>query len=458
MDPEKHDRPPAPSSHFVERLRAEQFSHIARHTPGVMLANICNAAVFVAASWDRPYRWLALAWGAPVIAIASFVYLRRRTRRSPKTAPSSSNRGVHRATAYAAALGSCWGALPLLFLNDASVGGKLLIACLCSGMLGGGAFVLASIPPAAIAFSGPIALGSFLALLLGGDKDYLLTIVVLAVYTSVLLRAVLNYADGIERRIRTQVESEAKASERLDRLHASGLHALGGMASGVAHEIAQPLAAASAYLETAKRLAQKPDPETSPLLDRSLRAAGEQIAHVGEIVARLRRFLLEGKPSLRRVGAHALIEEACRVNASVIDQAKVSVRFSLQATNDAVRVDRVQIMQVLGNLLRNAVDAMAGLPERCILITCRNEDSCVRTDVADTGTGVAEGVRENLFEPFMTTKPSGMGVGLAMSRTIIEAHGGRIWMEPNPAGGSTFSFTLPCDTTTQMEEQGPSPA
>ncbi len=454
MKTEKRNSPPAPASHFIERLRAEQFSHISRHTPGVMLANICNASVFIAASWDRPYRLLALCWGAPVVAIASFVYLRRKMRRSHKTARSVSNRGLYRAIVYAAALGSCWGALPLLFLNDASVGGKLLIACLCSGMLGGGAFVLASIPPAAIAFSGPIALGSFVALLLGGDKDYLLTLIVLLVYSLVLLRAVTNYAEGIEHRIRIQIESEAKASERLNRLHASGLHALGGMASGVAHEIAQPLAAASAYLETSKRLLHKPDAETRPLLERSLQAAGEQIDHVGQIVARLRRFLLEGKPSLRQIGLHALIEEACRVNASVLENANVRVHLSLQAENDAVRVDSVQIMQVLSNLLRNAVDAMAGVSERRIAITCRNEADSIRIDVADSGTGVAEGLRESLFEPFMTTKPSGMGVGLAMSRTIIEAHGGRIWMEPNATGGSTFSFCLPFDTVSPSEEPG----
>lgn len=458
MKPKKQDRPPAPASHLIERLRAEQFSHIARHTPGVMLANICNATVFVAASWDRPYRLLALSWGAPVVAVASFVYLRRKMKRSHKPAPTVSDRGIRRAIAYAAALGSCWGALPLLFLNDASVGGKLLIACLCSGMLGGGAFVLASIPSAAIAFSGPIAAGSFLALLLGGDKDYLLTLVVLMVYSLVLLRAVTNYAEGIERRIKTQIEAEAKASERLDRLHASGLHALGGMASGVAHEIAQPLAAASAYVETSKRLLERPDAEARPLLERSLRAASEQIEHVGEIVARLRRFLLEGKPSLSHVGLQALVEEACRVNASILGNANVDLRLNLRAKHDVVRADRVQIMQVLSNLLRNAVDATAGLPQRHIAITCRDEADCIRTDVADTGTGVAEGVRESLFEPFMTTKPKGMGVGLAMSRTIIEAHGGKIWMEPNASGGATFSFLLPCDLASESEESEKAPA
>ncbi|WP_363346225.1 ATP-binding protein [Methylocystis echinoides] len=447
MTLEKDNRSPLSASHQIERLRAEQFSHIARHTPGVMLANICNATVFMAASWDRPYRIAALCWGALVIAIASFVFLRRKTRRTStyRPAASSSRRGVYRAVGYAAALGSCWGALPLLFLDQASVGGKLLIACLCSGMLGGGAFVLASIPPAAAAFSGPIALGSFAALLASGDRDYLLTTIVLAVYSAVLMRAVWNYAEGLERRVKTQVEAESKASERLARLHASGLHALGGMASGLAHEIAQPLAAASAYVETSKRLLREPTSEALPLVERNLQGASEQIGHVGDIVDRLRHFLLEGKPSSSLVHLRSLIEEACRANRRALENANVRVHLRLEATKDAVQADRVQITQVLANLLRNAIDAMEGVSDRSIMIACVNEDDWVRVDVADSGAGVDEGVRESLFEPFMTTKPKGMGVGLAMSRSIVEAHGGRIWMEPNAKAGSTFSFVLPCD-------------
>ncbi len=441
MEEKKH--PPILASHYIQRLRAEQFSNIIPHTPGLMIANICNAAVFVAASWDRPYRYRTIAWAAVIVAIASFVYLRRKVRRPHKATAASPRRGVYRAVAYAAALGACWGALPLLFLEDSSVGGKLLIACLCSGMLGGGAFVLASMPSAAVAFSGPIALGSLLALLRVGDKDYLLTIVVLVVYSAVLLKAVWSYAEGLEQRIRTQIEAEAKASERLDRLHASGLQALGGMASGLAHEIIQPLAAASAYVEASRRLVSKSAAEEVPVLERNLQAAAEQIGHVGEIIARLRHFLLEGKPSVAPVGLHALIEEACKVTAPALEKAQVSLQLRLEAEDDVVQADRVQIMQVLSNLLRNAADALAQAAERNITVTCRNEEGSVRIDVADSGAGVAEGVRERLFDPFMTTKPGGMGVGLAMCRTIVEAHGGRIWMEPNSTGGATFSFVLP---------------
>ncbi|MGJ0505908.1 MAG: sensor histidine kinase [Methylocystis sp.] len=445
MTTDDEKRSPLAASHQIQRLRAEQFSNILRHTQGVMLANICNASVFIAASWDRPYRARALVWGALVIGMAAFVYLRRRTPRPPRAAGGPSRRGVIRAGLYAAALGSCWGALPLLFLEDATVGGKLLIACLCSGMLGGGAIVMASLPSAAIAFSGPIVLGSLLALLRAGDRDYYLTIIVLLVYSAVLLRAVWNYADALEQRIRTQVEAEAKASARLDRLHASGLQALGGMASGLAHEIVQPLAAASNYVEASRRLLRNGAADAAPAVERNLQAAAQQIVHAGEIIARLREFLLEGKPALAPVSLRGLIEETCSVNRPALEKAEADLQLRLDAAQDTVQADRVQIMQVLSNLLRNAVDAMAEAGERHVTIACHNEDHTVRVDVADSGTGVAEGVRDRLFEPFMTTKPRGMGVGLAMCRTIIEAHGGRIWMEPNAAGGSTFSFVLPCE-------------
>src|SRR5690606_6766479 len=119
------------------------------------------------------------------------------------------------------------------------------------------------------------------------------------------------------------------------------------------------------------------------------------------------------------------------------------VRFDYDPAVDLVLADRVQIQQVILNLIRNAIDAMEGAPRRELTVSLEPwEPGCVRVSVADTGPGVDPEVADQLFQPFITTKRHGMGVGLSISRTIVEAHGGRIWVEPTPGGGATFHFTL----------------
>ncbi|KAB2853804.1 MAG: GGDEF-domain containing protein, partial [Sphingopyxis terrae] len=147
-------------------MQAEQLSALMRHFPGVMLANVCNALVFVIASWKTDKFPLALGWATVIWSIVSLMVLRQWVRRATsRSAAPRRRRGIRRLLLYAISLGLAWAALPLLFFDDASLGGKLLIVCLSSGMLCGGVFVMASTPAGAIAFSGPIAMGALVALL-----------------------------------------------------------------------------------------------------------------------------------------------------------------------------------------------------------------------------------------------------------------------------------------------------
>ena len=150
---------PATDEALAGRLRTEQFSTILRQTPRLMVANACNAAVFVAACWTSPDLPLAMVWACFVIGLAAILYAKRLMRPPRAKPPSTSERAIRRTVINAGLLGSLWAAVPVLFFNDASSGLQIVITCLAVGMLSGGAFALASIPVAALAFTAPIFIG-----------------------------------------------------------------------------------------------------------------------------------------------------------------------------------------------------------------------------------------------------------------------------------------------------------
>jgi two-component system sensor kinase FixL len=171
--------------------------------------------------------------------------------------------------------------------------------------------------------------------------------------------------------------------------------------------------------------------------------AGEQALRAGQIIRRLRDFVSRGESERRIESLTKLVEEASALALVGIKDQGVRVRFQLDSAADLVLADKVQIQQVLLNLMRNAIEAMESSQHRELLVsTVRSDDDTVTINVADSGHGIAEEARTQLFQPFFTTKRQGMGVGLSISRTIVEAHGGQIWAEANPDGGTIFRFTL----------------
>lgn len=239
--------------------------------------------------------------------------------------------------------------------------------------------------------------------------------------------------------------SELKEKEaRLREVHRGQLAMMRSMAVGIAHEINQPLAATATYLRVLPRLLEV-DPAQRPAnVSETVKKAVAQVMRAGEIVSRLRSFIAHGEPDKVRVHMHELILEAMESVVAVAQEKKIVITLDLGAASSEVLADRVQIVQVLINLLRNAKEAMEHVAERGLTISTRSTEADVRIDIADTGVGLSEKRRSALFVPFVTTKPSGMGVGLSISREIIEAHHGRIWADENPEGqGAMFSFTLP---------------
>jgi two-component system sensor kinase FixL len=224
--------------------------------------------------------------------------------------------------------------------------------------------------------------------------------------------------------------------------HVSRLSAMGEMASALAHELNQPLSATANYVQGSLRLLSQ-EPIDLPLIREGLTVAGEQMFRAGDIIRRLRDFVAKGETERRIESLSKLLEEAGALAMVGAKDRGVRLRYSISTTTDTVLVDKVQIQQVVLNLMRNAVEAMAESPRRDLVVSAGPApDDMVKVSVRDTGTGVSEDVAAQLFQPFVTTKHQGMGVGLSISRTIVEAHGGRIWVEPAPGGGAIFSFTL----------------
>lgn len=171
--------------------------------------------------------------------------------------------------------------------------------------------------------------------------------------------------------------------------------------------------------------------------------AAEQSLRAGQIIRRLRDFVARGESERRVESLKKLVEEASALALVGAKDRGVRVRFDFDPTADLVLADKVQIQQVILNLIRNAIEAMETSERReLVLSTAAAEDGMVAIRVADTGPGIAPEIADQLFQPFITTKAQGMGVGLSISRTIIEAHGGQITVEPNAGGGTVFCFTL----------------
>ncbi len=232
-------------------------------------------------------------------------------------------------------------------------------------------------------------------------------------------------------------------------LHVARLGEMGQMASALAHELNQPLAAISNYLRASRRLLRTGE---SAKVEAAFGKAVEQVDRAGQIIRRLRDFVRKGETERRVERLTKVIEEASALALVGARSQGVKVELRLDPEAASVLIDKVQIQQVLINLMRNAAEAMSGSPRRELTIaTVGSAGSSVEVSIADTGPGIAADVRPRLFQPFVTSKAAGMGVGLSISRSIIEAHGGRLWAEDNPGGGTIFRFTVPSARTDHAE-------
>ena len=255
-------------------------------------------------------------------------------------------------------------------------------------------------------------------------------------------RIFTGFIHDITHRQQTELRLQDLQSELA---HVGRLSEMGTLASSLAHELNQPLTAVANYCETARDLlASDPDPDTMIMIHEAMDDAAQQAIRAGQIVRRLRDFISHGETERKVESLPRLLTEANALALIGSREYGIEVQVQLDTRADQVFVDRIQIQQVLVNLIRNAIDAMVDSPVRSLTIRTEPErPGFVCVNIEDSGSGISEAVAPQLFQPFVTSKKSGMGIGLSICRTIVEAHGGRIWFEPAPDSGTIFHFTLP---------------
>ena len=250
---------------------------------------------------------------------------------------------------------------------------------------------------------------------------------------------------GVIRDLTAQHLAEDRLKELQSEVtHMSRFTALGEMASTLAHEINQPLTAIANYLKGCRRLLEKGEGLQNDVLRDAVGKAGDQALRAGHIIRRLREFVARGESDRRIEHLPKLIEEASVLALIGATENGVAVSYRLAPDADYVLADRIQIQQVLVNLVRNAIEAMSesSNPRVLEIATTPTVGQMFEVSVSDSGTGLAPEIAAHLFQPFVTTKRTGMGLGLSICRTIVEAHGGKIWVDSKPGGGTVFRFTL----------------
>ena len=237
-------------------------------------------------------------------------------------------------------------------------------------------------------------------------------------------------------------------------LHVSRLSDVGQMASALAHELNQPLAAIVNYVQAMRRLLHASGLPLPPRIIETMDKTVVQAARAGEIIQHLRSFIRKGESERRREDLNKVVEEATALGLVGAKEGGIGVRVELSPDPMPVFIDKVQIQQVVFNLIRNSVEALPASNIRILAVsTARGDDRLAHVAVSDTGPGLAQKVMDQLFQPFVTTKEKGMGLGLSICRSIVEAHGGRLWATPNAPTGVTFQFSLPLAEHDEPEDQ-----
>jgi two-component system sensor kinase FixL len=254
-----------------------------------------------------------------------------------------------------------------------------------------------------------------------------------------------KFFTGFIRDLTEREESAARLQEiQGEMARLARLNEMGEMASTLAHELNQPLSAIANYVHGCARLLRDMDEDVAIRMREALEEAGRQSIRAGQIIKHLREFVTKGDTEKAPQNIRSLIEEAGALALVGSREKGIHTVFDYVPGVEMVMVDHIQIQQVLTNLMRNAMEAMRDTQRKELIVrTMLCGPGEVAVIVEDTGPGISEEISAQLFKPFVTTKPGGMGIGLSISKRIVEAHGGGMTVSRNDAGGASFRFTLP---------------
>ena len=251
--------------------------------------------------------------------------------------------------------------------------------------------------------------------------------------------------------------SERKRAEeaRRDLAHASRLAIVGELTASIAHEINQPLGAILSNADAAEMLLES-TPAALDEVRQILHDIRKDDLRASEVILHLRALLRKRELEMQPLDLNVVTSEVLTLVHAESLRRGIVMETDLAVNLPAVRGDKVHLQQVLLNLVLNGMEAMADIPEakRLAVRTLVNENGCVEIAVTDAGSGIPPDRLRSLFDPFFSTKKEGMGLGLSIARSLVEAHGGRIWAENNVGGGATFRFTVPSG----MQKPGKAPA
>jgi C4-dicarboxylate-specific signal transduction histidine kinase len=249
-----------------------------------------------------------------------------------------------------------------------------------------------------------------------------------------------------------QMEEQRRTEEtlqttRAELARAARITTIGELTASIAHEVNQPLAAVVANADACVAWLSRENPDLAEGRAAAERAT-EGATRASDVIARIRSLITKATPQKSRVEINRIIEQTATLAGGQAARNNVAIKLELAADGPIVLGDSIQLQQVILNLVMNGIEAMTAVDDRPRMLTVRSESQGggqIRVAVEDSGIGLSSEVKSKLFEPFFTTRTKGMGMGLSISRSIIEAHGGRLWAESNGSGGAVFQFTLPED-------------